>query len=54
MIRRDRRVVLPEELSDAELELIANVEVSADYAYLDAELTDATLVPQTPTVIAGR
>ncbi len=36
--RRDRRVVRLEDLTDEELELIAQAEVPADYAYLDAEL----------------
>jgi prevent-host-death family protein len=36
--RRDRRVVRLEDLTDEELELIAQAEVSAEYAYLDAEL----------------
>lgn len=36
--RRDRRVVRIEELTDEELELIAQAEVPAEFAYLDAEL----------------
>ncbi len=36
--RRDRRVVSIEELTDEELELIAQAEVPAEFAYLDAEL----------------
>jgi prevent-host-death family protein len=36
--RRDRRVVRLEDLTDEELELIAQAEVPAEYAYLDAEL----------------
>ncbi|MHB8199606.1 MAG: hypothetical protein ACYDD9_02170 [Acidithiobacillus sp.] len=35
---RDRRAVFPEELSNAELELIAKAEVPAEYAALDAEM----------------
>lgn len=34
---RDRRAVLPEELSNAELELIAKAEVPAAYAALDTD-----------------
>ncbi len=36
--RRDRRVVRLEDLTDEELELIAQAEVPAEYGYLDAEL----------------
>lgn len=36
--RRDRRVVRIEDLTDDELELIAQAEVPAEFAYLDAEL----------------
>jgi hypothetical protein len=36
--RRDRRVVRLEDLTDEELELIAQAEVPAEFAYLDAEL----------------
>lgn len=36
--RRDRRAVRIEDLTDAELELIAQAEVPAEYAHLDAEL----------------
>ncbi len=36
--RRDRRVVRPEELSDGELDLIAQAEVPAEHGGLDAEL----------------
>jgi len=38
--RRDRRVVAAEDLSDAELDLIAKAEVSTDHAHLDIELRD--------------
>lgn len=38
--RRDRRVVLLEDFTDEEMELIAEAEVPAEYAYLDAELKD--------------
>ncbi len=36
--RRDRRVVRIEDLTDEELELIAQAEIPAEYAHLDAEL----------------
>jgi prevent-host-death family protein len=36
--RRDRRVVRAEDLTDEELELIAQAEVPAEFAHLDAEL----------------
>ncbi len=38
--RRDRRVVRLEDFTDAELALIANAEVPAEYAHLDSELKD--------------
>jgi PHD/YefM family antitoxin component YafN of YafNO toxin-antitoxin module len=38
--RRDRRVVVTGELTDAERDLIAKAEVPAEYAYLDEELKD--------------
>jgi PHD/YefM family antitoxin component YafN of YafNO toxin-antitoxin module len=38
--RRDRRVVVTGELTEAELELIAKAGVPAEYAYLDEELKD--------------
>jgi PHD/YefM family antitoxin component YafN of YafNO toxin-antitoxin module len=38
--RRDRRVVAAEELTEAEIELIARAEVPAEHAHLDAELAD--------------
>lgn len=38
--RRDRRAVAAEELTEAELHLIASSEVPAEYAHLDAELAD--------------
>ena len=40
--RRDRRVVRLEEFSDDEMALIAQAEVSAEYAHLDTELKDWT------------
>jgi len=40
--RRDRRVVRLEEFSDDEMALIAQAEVPAEYAHLDAELKDWT------------
>lgn len=36
--KRDRRVVRIEDLTDEDLALIAQAEVSAEYAHLDAEL----------------
>ena len=38
--RRDRRAVRAEELSDAELDLIAKAEMATRYDHLDAELED--------------
>jgi hypothetical protein len=38
--RGDRRAVAAEELSEAELELIASAEVPAEQADLDADLAD--------------
>ena len=38
--RRDRRALAAEELSEAELALIAAAEVPAEHAHLDAELAD--------------
>ncbi len=38
--RRDRRVISAGELSDAEIALIAQAEVPAEYAHLDEELKD--------------
>lgn len=38
--RRDRRVVATGEMSDEDIALIAQAEVSPDYAHLDAELKD--------------
>jgi PHD/YefM family antitoxin component YafN of YafNO toxin-antitoxin module len=38
--RRDRRVVRLEDFTDEEMALIANAEVPAKYAHLDAELKD--------------
>jgi PHD/YefM family antitoxin component YafN of YafNO toxin-antitoxin module len=38
--RRDRRVISAGELSDAEIALIAQAEVPAEYAHLDEELED--------------
>ncbi|KPF62402.1 prevent-host-death protein [Bosea sp. AAP35] len=40
LLRRDRRVVLAEELSGEELALIAQAEVPPGYEHLDAELAD--------------
>ena len=40
--RRDRRVVRLEEFSDDEMALIAQAEVPAEHAHLDAELKDWT------------
>ncbi len=36
--RRDRRVVRAEDLTDDELDMIAQAEVPAEFAHLDAEL----------------
>lgn len=38
--RRDRRALRAEELTGAEIALIAQAEVPAEHAHLDAELTD--------------
>lgn len=38
--RRDRRAIAAEELTEAELELIASAEVPAEHGDLDAELAD--------------
>lgn len=38
--RRDRRSILPQDLSDDELAMIAKAEVPAEFAYLDEELKD--------------
>jgi PHD/YefM family antitoxin component YafN of YafNO toxin-antitoxin module len=38
--RRDRRVLAAEELTDAELQLIAAAEVPAEHRHLDAEMPD--------------
>jgi PHD/YefM family antitoxin component YafN of YafNO toxin-antitoxin module len=38
--RRDRRAIAAEELTEAELELIASAEVPVEHGYLDAELAD--------------
>ena len=40
LIRRDRQAIRPEDLSEDDLALIAKAEVPAEYAHLDAELTD--------------
>jgi prevent-host-death family protein len=40
LIRRDRQAIRPEDLSDDDLALIAKSEFPAEYAHLDAELTD--------------
>jgi PHD/YefM family antitoxin component YafN of YafNO toxin-antitoxin module len=38
--RRDRRVFSVDELTDAQIAALEQAEVPAEYAYLDAELTD--------------
>ena len=38
--RRDRRVIVAGELTDAEMALIANAEVPAEHAHLDEEIKD--------------
>jgi prevent-host-death family protein len=38
--RRDRQVLLAEELTEEEIEAISKAEVPAEHAYLDAELKD--------------
>lgn len=38
--RRDRRAVAAEDFTDDELDLIARAEVPAEFAHLDAELSD--------------
>lgn len=43
LMRRDRRVVIAEALSDEELNLIAAARVPAEYDHLDVELRDAEL-----------
>jgi PHD/YefM family antitoxin component YafN of YafNO toxin-antitoxin module len=40
LVRRDRRAVRPEDLSEEVLAAIAAAEVPAEFAYLDAELAD--------------
>jgi PHD/YefM family antitoxin component YafN of YafNO toxin-antitoxin module len=40
LIRRARRALCPEDLTEADLDLIAKAEVPAEYAHLDAELAD--------------
>jgi PHD/YefM family antitoxin component YafN of YafNO toxin-antitoxin module len=40
--RRDRRVIAAEELTEAELALIAAAEVPAEHAHLDADLDDGS------------
>jgi hypothetical protein len=40
LLRRDRRVLCPEDLPDDDLALIAQAEVPAEYARLDSELAD--------------
>ena len=40
LMRRDRRVVVPGDLTDQELDLIVKAEVPAEYAYLDEELAN--------------
>jgi PHD/YefM family antitoxin component YafN of YafNO toxin-antitoxin module len=38
--RRDRRAVAAEDLTDEEIDLIARAEVPAEFAHLDAELSE--------------
>ena len=38
--RKERRVVLLENFTDEEMELIARADAPAEYAFLDAELKD--------------
>jgi PHD/YefM family antitoxin component YafN of YafNO toxin-antitoxin module len=38
--RRDRRAIAAEELTEAELELIASAEVPPEHGHLDTELAD--------------
>lgn len=40
LMRRNRRAIRPEELSDEDLALIAAAEVPSEYAHLDAEAAD--------------
>lgn len=40
LARRDRCVMRPEELTEAQAALIARAEVPAEYAHLDAEVID--------------
>src|SRR5262245_22193491 len=40
LMRRDRRVLRAEDLTDAEIDAIEKAEVPAEYAYLDEELKD--------------
>ena len=40
LMRRDRRAIRPEDLSEEDLALIAKAEVPAEYTHLDAELAD--------------
>lgn len=40
LARRDRRVILPEELTEKQAALITKMEVPAEHAHLDAEATD--------------
>ena len=38
--RRDRRAIAAEDLTDTELDLIARAEAPAEFAHLDAELSE--------------
>jgi PHD/YefM family antitoxin component YafN of YafNO toxin-antitoxin module len=40
LMRRDRRAIRPEDLSQEDLALVAVAEVPAEHAHLDAELAD--------------
>jgi PHD/YefM family antitoxin component YafN of YafNO toxin-antitoxin module len=40
LLRRDRRAIRPEDLSQEDIALVAAAEVPAEYAHLDAELAD--------------
>jgi PHD/YefM family antitoxin component YafN of YafNO toxin-antitoxin module len=40
LARRDRRIVLPENLTEDQVALIAKAEVPTEYAHLDAEVSD--------------
>jgi hypothetical protein len=40
LVRRDRRVIRPEELTEEQVALITKAEVPPEYAHLDAEVAD--------------